>query len=193
MGRRGWRVLPTAPRIECRPAVLEPARGQLKWVATIAAAAGLVALGGCGDGGGDPKTGKQLFVQSCGSCHTLASANTEGTIGPNLDDAFAQSIHDGLGRDTIQGVVRKQISLPLGEMPADLVTGKDADSVAAYVADVAAKPGGSGATGGGATKPAAQVVAERPRPARATSSTFRPSPAASSPTSSRRRPPRPGR
>ena len=36
-------------------------------------------------------------------------------------------------------------------MPADLVTGKDADSVAAYVADVAAKPGGSGATGGGAT------------------------------------------
>ncbi len=131
--------------------MLKPARRQLKWVATIAAAAGLVALGGCGDGGGDPKTGKQLFVQSCGSCHALADANTKGAIGPDLDQAFAQSIRDGLGRDTIRGVVRKQISLPLGEMPADLVTGKDAASVAAYVADVAAKPGGGGATGAGAT------------------------------------------
>jgi mono/diheme cytochrome c family protein/plastocyanin len=132
--------------------VLEPARRQVKWVATIAAAAGLVVLGGCGGGGGDPKTGKQLFVQSCGSCHTLADANTKGAIGPDLDQAFAQSVRDGLGRDTIRGVVREQISLPLGAMPADLVKGKDADSVAAYVAEVAAKPGaggGGGATGGG--------------------------------------------
>ena len=32
--------------------------------------------------------GKQVFSQTCASCHTLAAAGTSGTIGPNLDDAF---------------------------------------------------------------------------------------------------------
>jgi mono/diheme cytochrome c family protein len=135
--------------------VLEAVRRQTKLAAAIAAAAGALALAGCGDGGGDPQTGKQLFVQSCGSCHTLAAANTRGSIGPNLDDAFAQSLRDGLGRDTVEGVVRKQIQVPIGAMPPDLVTGKDADAVAAYVADVAGKPAppgaATGAPGGGGT------------------------------------------
>jgi cbb3-type cytochrome c oxidase subunit III len=41
------------------------------------------------DGGGEaapPSDPKQLFVQSCGSCHVLADAGTSGTIGPNLDE-----------------------------------------------------------------------------------------------------------
>jgi cytochrome c oxidase subunit II len=29
--------------------------------------------------------GKELFVQNCGSCHTLADAGTQGEVGPNLD------------------------------------------------------------------------------------------------------------
>ena len=68
-------------------------------------------------------------------------------IGPNLDDAFRQSRADGLGERTIQSVVRGQISYPVEEpptglpgMPADIVTGDDAESVAAYVASVAALP-----------------------------------------------------
>jgi cytochrome c oxidase subunit II len=32
--------------------------------------------------------GKDLFVQECGSCHTLADAGTEGEVGPNLDEAL---------------------------------------------------------------------------------------------------------
>ena len=32
-----------------------------------------------------PKTGLQLFVDDCGSCHTFEAAGTKGTIGPNLD------------------------------------------------------------------------------------------------------------
>jgi mono/diheme cytochrome c family protein len=38
---------------------------------------------------GDPAAGKEVFVTvaACGSCHTLADAGAEGTIGPNLDAA----------------------------------------------------------------------------------------------------------
>ncbi|MEP7225287.1 MAG: cytochrome c, partial [Actinomycetota bacterium] len=34
-----------------------------------------------------PTDGKSIFTASCGSCHTLADAGTEGAIGPNLDEA----------------------------------------------------------------------------------------------------------
>src|SRR5206468_4870657 len=100
----------------------------------------MAALGGCGGGNEDLAKGKQLFTQRCGSCHVLADAGTKGTIGPNLDDAFKQDVADGLGRSTIEGVVRKQIELPQGgQMPPNLVTGQDADDVAAYVADLVGK------------------------------------------------------
>jgi mono/diheme cytochrome c family protein len=108
---------------------------------------------GCGTtglseaGSGDTARGKELFKQKCGQCHVLADAGTPGVIGPNLDDAFRQSRADGIGERTIQSVVRGQISYPVEEpptgstgMPADIVTGDDAESVAAYVASVAALP-----------------------------------------------------
>ena len=87
--------------------------------------------------------GKQLFAEKCGSCHVLERAGTAGTIGPDLDEAFGQSRRDGLGRSTIQGVVREQIAHPRrsSQMPPDLVTGDDARDVAAYVAAVAGVPG----------------------------------------------------
>jgi uncharacterized cupredoxin-like copper-binding protein len=122
-------------------------------VLPVALTGALLALAGCGGGGGDQAKGKQLFVQRCGSCHTLADAGTKGVIGPNLDDAFRESIADGLGRDTVEGVVDKQIELPQGgQMPANLVKGDDRKAVAAYVAEAAAKKtsgGATGATGGG--------------------------------------------
>jgi uncharacterized cupredoxin-like copper-binding protein len=91
--------------------------------------------------------GKQLFTQRCGSCHTLADAGTKGTIGPNLDDSFRQAITDGLGRSTIEGVVKEQIALPQGsQMPANLVKGDDREAVATYVSQVVGKRGG-GTTG----------------------------------------------
>jgi plastocyanin len=89
---------------------------------------------------GEP--GKQLFVQKCGSCHVLEDAKTQGVVGPNLDAALKESLEAGMKRSTIEGVVRRQISVPLGEMPANLVKGKDADAVAAYVADAVARDAG---------------------------------------------------
>ena len=122
---------------------------KLKLLPLLALAAIAAALGACGaSSGGDPTKGKQLFTQKCGVCHVLENAGTKGVQGPNLDLAFRKSIQDGLGRSTIEGVVREQIKLPQGGvMPAKLVTGSDADAVAAYVASAIGKPGG--ATGGG--------------------------------------------
>ncbi len=77
----------------------------------------VLALSGCGTGGytseGSQGSGKQLFTQRCGSCHVLADAGTAGTIGPNLDDAFAQARADGMTNDTFTQVVAGQIRFPI--------------------------------------------------------------------------------
>ena len=108
---------------------------------------------GCGTGGiskgGDATQGKKLFLDKCGGCHTLADAGTHGTQGPNLDDAFAPSLKQGIEQVTIEQVVRDQIELAVPPMPQDLVTGSDADAVAAYVASVVGKPSTSKASTSG--------------------------------------------
>ena len=88
-------------------------------VVAVCAAAGAVALAGCGTGGytteGNQAAGKEHFVQSCGGCHTLAEAGTAGTVGPNLDNAFAQAREDGMTSDTFTQIVREQILFPITE------------------------------------------------------------------------------
>src|SRR5690349_16651683 len=126
-------------------------RGRAIWaVATVAAAAALVAMTGCNLG---PKAnldkGQQLFTQKCGSCHTLTGAGTNGAVGPNLDYAFKQARANGMDDDTIEGVVKAQVENPRPAapqqtdvyMPPGLVDGDDLNNVAAYVASVAGVPG----------------------------------------------------
>lgn len=74
-------------------------------------------------------SGKQIFIQRCGNCHTLADARTTGTVGPNLDEHFGghHMPHVAAIRDTI----RKGP----GRMPANRVRGRDARAVAKYVAN----------------------------------------------------------
>jgi len=116
-----------------------------------AAGAFLVALivavaAGCGTGGpthgGNASAGKKLFVADarCGSCHTLKDAGSRGTVGPDLDEAFAESRAEGFKSSAIENVVRDQIKYPTrgSGMPANLVKGQEADDVAAYVALCAA-------------------------------------------------------
>jgi cbb3-type cytochrome c oxidase subunit III len=131
--------------------------------ATAAALAAALVAAGCGSVAATPEAGsspngKQLFVEKCGSCHTLADAGTQGAVGPNLDHAFATPRDQGFDESTIRDVVRGQIAYPTAEpvtgepgMPANLVTGQDAWDVAAYVASVAAKPVQGG--GGGEAAP----------------------------------------
>ena len=131
-------------------------------VLALVAALGLAACGdtvGYSTGSGDKIRGKQLFTEKCGSCHTLADAGTQGQIGPNLDYAFLASRRDGLGESSIVQVVRGQIAYPVTDpptgspgMPADIVTGQDADDVASYVGAVAGV--GVAGSGGAAQAPA---------------------------------------
>ncbi len=120
------------------------------------AAAGLLA-GGCGTGGvasgpTDQQNGQKLFQTKCAGCHTLAAAGARGTVGPNLDAAFAPDRAQGFEQSAIENVVLDQIRLGSGPadaaagtkqptMPANLVTGQDAEDVAAYVAAVAGRGG----------------------------------------------------
>ena len=135
-----------------------------------------IAATGCGTtglpeaGSGDATQGRVLFKAKCGQCHTLADAGTKGVIGPNLDNAFLQSRADGLGDLTVQSVVRDQIAYPVEHpttgapgMPANIVTGDDADSVALYVASVAAlpvrpQPGAEAGGGAGGAAPDGKAI-----------------------------------
>jgi mono/diheme cytochrome c family protein len=99
---------------------------------------------GCGAVGrvttGDPSQGKKLFTEKCGSCHTLADAKTQGTIGPNLDDAFSSDKQQGFSQQTMADVVRGQIAYPEKPMPPNLVEGSDADDIAVYIAKCSGNP-----------------------------------------------------
>ena len=92
---------------------------------------------------GDQQNGAKLFAGKgqCAGCHVLAAAGSHGTTGPNLDDAFAADRTQGFKQSTIQNVVLDQIRQASAPMPKNLVTGQDAQDVAAYVAAVAGKPG----------------------------------------------------
>jgi mono/diheme cytochrome c family protein len=111
--------------------------------ATLVAAAVALPLAACGRDEPDLSTGKAMFTQKCGSCHTLARAGTQGQTGPNLDTSFRAALAKGLSRDTVEGVVHRQILHPRRNsvMPAGLVEGQDAKDVAAYVAFAAHRSG----------------------------------------------------
>jgi cbb3-type cytochrome c oxidase subunit III len=121
---------------------------------TLLAAIALAAAG-CGTGGkatkaGDQTNGQKLFSAKCGACHTLAAAGTSGTIGPNLDDAFAGPKAQHFKESTLENVVLDQIREASLPMPANLVRGQDAVDVSAYVAAVAG-------AGGANVKPPSQL------------------------------------
>src|SRR3954451_8893253 len=80
--------------------------------AIVAVVPALSACGGVKDPQADVVAGKQMFVQKCGSCHTLARADTKGTTGPNLDAAFKQALKEGQARTVVKGVVHEQILHP---------------------------------------------------------------------------------
>jgi mono/diheme cytochrome c family protein len=76
---------------------------------------------------GAAPSGRQLFVQNCGSCHALAAASTTGTLGPDLDEHFGPHHMADVGE------ILETIERGPGRMPADRVKGRDARAVAEYV------------------------------------------------------------
>jgi mono/diheme cytochrome c family protein len=131
---------------------LKGARGRAIVVAATAFVAGGAGAGCDTQEDADLERGRELFVENCGTCHALTEARQTATVGPDLDASFAAARETGMDQDTIEGVVQSQIENPrtISEdnpyydrtfMPADLVTGQDAENVAAYVASVAGVPG----------------------------------------------------
>lgn len=89
------------------------------------------------------RTGRELFGQHCGVCHTLTAANAVGKVGPNLD--ILMPSYSIIMHTLVNGCLPNaspasgEACLGQGVMPADVVTGQDAQDVAAFVAAVAGK------------------------------------------------------
>jgi mono/diheme cytochrome c family protein len=119
------------------------ARTPFSLLAALAVALLALPLAACGRDENDLSNGKALFTERCGSCHMLGRAGTQGRTGPDLDTAFRAALASGMDRETVEGLVHQQILYPRKDsvMPPQLVKGKNADDVAAYVAFAASRPG----------------------------------------------------
>jgi mono/diheme cytochrome c family protein len=90
------------------------------------------------------KTGRELFGQHCGFCHTLQAANAVGKVGPNLDQIqpseslTLHTINNGCLQNPSPSET-SQTCLGQGTMPANVVQGRQAQEVAQFVARVAGK------------------------------------------------------
>lgn len=90
------------------------------------------------------KAGRELFGQKCAVCHTLAAANANAKVGPNLDTI--QPSESLVLHTILNGCLQSppandsaQTCLGQGTMPSQVVQGRDAQNVAAFVAKVAGK------------------------------------------------------
>jgi hypothetical protein len=82
--------------------------------------------------------GRELFARSCTVCHTLAAVKSVGRIGPDLDVLVGHQITTPSARRTfVLKTILEGPAYGLGNMPADLYVGKEAEDVADFVAAVA--------------------------------------------------------
>lgn len=98
-----------------------------------------------GSGGASPERvaasdseAKVLFQGNCGSCHTLARAGTDGIVGPNLDDLLGQGTPEA-NITRVENAIGKGFNTEefSGYMPAGILQGQNAESVADFVSRVA--------------------------------------------------------
>jgi mono/diheme cytochrome c family protein len=74
--------------------------------------------------------GKEIFIQTCKSCHNLDAVNARGVTGPDLDEL------GGLDRQRVLNAIERG-GTGTGRMPAGLLQSEDAEDVALYVSRVA--------------------------------------------------------
>jgi mono/diheme cytochrome c family protein len=96
-----------------------------------------VAVGGVHLNGEEQK-GRELFAHACTVCHTLAAVKSVGRTGPNLDIRVGDDIATPAGRIAlVENAIMEGRARGLGQMPALLYEGKEAEDVAKFVAAVA--------------------------------------------------------
>ncbi|MCW3033221.1 MAG: hypothetical protein QOK19_1821 [Solirubrobacteraceae bacterium] len=82
--------------------------------------------------------GRELFARSCAVCHTLAAVKSVARTGPNLDVRVGEQIATPAGRKAlVLSAITEGRARGLGQMPALLYQGKEAEQVADFVAAVA--------------------------------------------------------
>ena len=123
-------------------------------VVVLAVAIPWLAFRADGDAGRGPEevpadlaSGQTLFEINCGACHTLKSAGTDGNFGPDLDELLAGSgpatdektikITEGRVLNAIEEGV-DSTTTP-GRMPGKIISGEQAEEVAAFVAATAGR------------------------------------------------------
>jgi mono/diheme cytochrome c family protein len=89
------------------------------------------------------KRGRELFGQACGMCHTLSAASAIGKVGPNLDMLKPpySLVYNTINNGCLQNPPPNSAQSCLGQgvMPAQILQGRDAQAVAAFVSKVAGK------------------------------------------------------
>jgi sulfite dehydrogenase len=80
----------------------------------------------------DLENGKETFIETCASCHSLNAANAQGVTGPSLDELAP------LDEERVLNAIENGGTGEL-RMPADLLEGQNAEDVAAYVSQVAGR------------------------------------------------------
>jgi hypothetical protein len=91
------------------------------------------------------QVGRELFGEHCAVCHMLAADNAVGKTGPDLDTLkpseaiVLHTVANGcLQKPTVVG--SGTTCLGFGTMPADIVQGRQAQDIAAFVSGVAGHP-----------------------------------------------------
>jgi mono/diheme cytochrome c family protein len=86
----------------------------------------------------EQQQGRELFAHSCSLCHTLAAASAVGRTGPNLDIRVGNDIATEAGRRAlVLNAIAEGRARGLGQMPALLYQGHEAQAIADFVAAVA--------------------------------------------------------
>ena len=86
----------------------------------------------------EQQKGRELFAHACIVCHTLAAVKSVGRIGPDLDVRVGDDISTAAGRKAlVLNAIAEGRARGLGQMPALLYQGKEAEEVASFVAAVA--------------------------------------------------------
>jgi len=95
------------------------------------------------------KDGQSLFQTNCGTCHSLASAGTDGNYGPDLDELLAPSGPPEGDPETVASTVKATEGRVLnavengvnsstpGRMPGGILNESQAKEVAEFVANTA--------------------------------------------------------
>ena len=88
----------------------------------------------------EEQKGRELFAKTCAVCHTLAAVKSAGRTGPNLDIRVGDDISTVAGRRAlVENAIEEGRARGLGQMPALLYQGKEAQDIAKFVAAVAGR------------------------------------------------------